>query len=500
MLELIKKSCEKFPERNSFYINDQPFSYKTLSGKISSIRLSIEETDQSETNMVGVLLHDDIETYAAVFGILFAGKGFVPINPEVPLDRNASVIEQSEIKTILASKIDAELKEYCISNNISVINSAELKETPINLELPNISDESIAYLLFTSGSTGIPKGVPIRRKNLNAFIDAFFALGYQIDENDKFLQMFELTFDLSIMSYMVPLCKGACVYTVSPEQIKYMAIYSLLEDHEITFALMVPSILSYLKPYFDDIRLEKLKYSLFCGEALYKDIAEEWKNCVPNALLQNVYGPTEATIFCLTYDINSSESKEYKGILCIGKPMKNVEAIIVDENQKPLSSNQKGELCLYGSQNTAGYWKNPEKNKEAFFTITENGFDKTYYKTGDLAYFDENGDFLYAGRIDNQVKIDGFRVELSEIEHHAREFTKKTNVVAIAFQNNIGNTQIVLCIEKLTEGEEELMTFLKTKLPVYMIPSNVQSLDIFPLNINGKIDRKAIKKQIESTL
>jgi len=298
------------------------------------------------------------------------------------------------------------------------------------------------------------------------------------------------------MSYLIPLTIGACVYTVPSGEIKFTAAYSILEDHEITVALMVPSILSFLQKYYDEIRLEKMKYSLFCGEALYYDLTKGWAECVPNALIQNVYGPTEATIFCLTYNWNrASVNKNINGIVCIGKPMNNISAIIVDSDFKPVAAGVHGELCLSGNQLTAGYINNPEKNREAFFKLAVDGDEQIFYRTGDICYVDEEGDFMFIGRLDNQVKIQGFRVELSEIEHHAREFMKSTNAVALTSQNSGGNTLIHLFVENYY-NPEELTAFLKTKLPPYMIPNEIRSLQKFPLNMNGKTDRNALKALI----
>src|SRR5262249_6798879 len=143
---------------------------------------------------------------------------------------------------------------------------------------------------------------------------------------------------LSVMSYLVPLTLGACAYTVPQNDIKYVTMYQLLEDQKITFALMVPSILSHLRPYFEDIKLEKLRYCLFCGEALYEDLTREWSACVPNARIQNVYGPTEATIFCFAYDWRPGQNqrKSPNGIVSIGKPMKRTKAMIVDDSLTPV--------------------------------------------------------------------------------------------------------------------------------------------------------------------
>jgi len=490
MFEKIVRAFNLFPERNAFCINNSYYSYADTGKLINGIQKVIQKFD---TQNIGVVVYDDFETYCSVLAVLFAGKTYVPIHPNNPPDRNNSIIEQAEISVVLTSGKESPDSVITVTETLTIIETNGLTAETHLLQEPYDSKEQNAYILFTSGSTGVPKGVPIRIKNLESFVNGFFALGYQIDENDRFLQMFDLTFDLSVMSYLIPLTVGACVYTVPSGDIKFTSAYTVLEDYEITVALMVPSILSFLRNYFDEISFPKMKYSLFCGEALYTEMTKGWANCVPNALVQNVYGPTEATIFCMTYDWKRNEAnKDHNGILCIGKPMKDMTAIIVDEQLHPVLPNTAGELCLSGGQLTSGYIKNPEKNKEAFFHHEVGGKDQIFYRTGDICFIDNEGDFMFSGRLDNQIKIQGFRVELSEIEHHAREFLKSVNVVAVASQNENDNTLIHLFIDK-TDRLEELTQYLKSRMPAYMIPSEIRCLENFPLNVNGKVDRKAIK-------
>ncbi|MDR3627029.1 MAG: AMP-binding protein [Ignavibacteriaceae bacterium] len=507
ILYSFKECVEKYPGRNAFCINGSFYTYSEFAKIISGIRLFIDNniTRTSGTPAaIGVTSFNDIETYAAFYAIMFSGFTFVPIDPANPVERNSLMINLAEISTILTSRHDNNISRMANEfTSVKFVNTKELYNSAlpaneIGLKLPETKQENAAYILFTSGSTGIPKAVPISNKNVNSFMDAFFALGYKIDENDRFLQSSDLLFDLSTMSYMIPLAKGGCVYTVPDEGIKYVNLYIILIEHEITFALMVPSVLSYLRPFFSEISLEKMRYSLFCGEALYADILTEWSKCVPNALIQNVYGPTEATNFCLTYDWSKdiSMNKVYSGIVSIGKPMKNMEAVVVDDNNTVLPENEKGELCLSGLQLTSGYLKNPDKNKSAFFTTKINGEDKTFYKTGDVAFKDENGDFMYCGRKDFQIKIHGYRIELGEIEFHTRQFTSPANAVAIAYLNELGITQIHLFIENFQDQKDKLLEFLKTKIPHYMLPSKITIVNSFPLNANGKVDRKALLETV----
>ena len=493
MLSQVLRSCTEHAARNAFFINGSFYTYSQLAERIAATQQALSYPVRTGEKFIGIITNNDFHTYGSLMGIMFAGAGYVPLNVSNPVERSMEIIRQAGIKTVISSRADA-LTDHIEQNfpSISVIYTDGMEVNNWPIELPNLNGNEAAYMLFTSGSTGVPKGVPISFNNVDTFLDAFFAQGYTLNENDRFLQMFDLTFDLSVMSYLVPLTLGACAYTVPENEIKYMAVYQLLEEQEITFALMVPSILSYLRPYFEDIRLEKLRYSLFCGEALFDDITREWSECIPNARIQNVYGPTEATIFCLAYDWKREQdaNNSVSSIVTIGKPMLHTKAIIVDENFKPVKAGEQGELCLSGGQLTAGYWNNPEKNKEAFFEY-QNGELRTFYRTGDSAYVNENGDFIFCGRIDYQVKIQGYRVELHEIEHHARQFGKCGNVAAVAYKNQVGNTSIHLFVEKNPEATT-MIDFLKTRIPYYMIPSGITNMEQLPLNTNGKIDRKQL--------
>lgn len=489
VLEPVFKNINSFAERNAFFINEKYYTYKVFGQKIATIRNLLQSKNYSN-NKVGLVINDDIETYASIFALWLEGNCYVPLHPKWPIGRCNDILEQVGIDLILDSTSESRFNPLLTLNTKKKVNDYSADLDPIY----RVSDNEIAYILFTSGSTGKPKGVPINRRNLSAFISSFYDIGFQVCSEDRVLQCFDLSFDLSVISYLIPLLNGACVYTVPIDVVKYMKIYELLEDKSLTFALMAPSTIIYLRPYFDEINLPELRYCLFCGEALREDVTTEWADCIPNARIFNVYGPTEDTIFCTYYEYRrTNNNKNHNGILSIGKTMTSGTVKIFDENMNETSVGELGELLLSGNQLFTGYWKNDVKTKEVFIQGNDG---ITYYKSGDLCYRDEDGDIMYSGRIDHQAKIQGFRVEMGEIEWNAREFLGGKNVVCLAFDNKESITEIAMFIESKEFNTIKLINYLREKMPSYMIPTKILFVPVFPLNTNDKIDKVKLKEMI----
>lgn len=483
-------AIEKFGSRNAFCINGVFYTYSEFGDCISKIRTAITETKHLNKN-VGLVLNDDIETYASIFALWLEGHSYVPLHSEWPLERCMDIVSQVGLDLILDS---SESSRY--EGNIILTRS--LVDCDVNLIYnKKVDDEDIAYILFTSGSTGKPKGVQLSRENIGAFMDSFWKTGIKIDENDRCLQCFDLTFDVSVQSYLVALTRGACCYTIPYGQIKYIYACQLIEDHRLTFGAMAPSMIRYLKPYFDEIDMSSLRCCIVTAEACPIDLMNEWFEVAKNTEIYDFYGPTEATIYCTYYKLTRRGcNKTLNGIISIGRPMANVQALILDDRGNEVAVGEKGELCVAGAQVSCGYINNPVKNKESFFIKEIDGKMVRFYHTGDLCYKDNDGDIMYSGRLDHQAKIQGFRVEMGEIEFHAREFLGGVNVVCIAFDNSQSLTEIAMFIESNEFETDAMLEYLKSKMPHYMIPRHIYFEPIFPLNGNSKIDKVLLKSKI----
>jgi D-alanine--poly(phosphoribitol) ligase subunit 1 len=337
-------------------------------------------------------------------------------------------------------------------------------------------------------------------ENIECSLDSFFALEYALNSEDRFLQMFELTFDMSMLSYLPAFILGASVFTVGADKFRYLEAINIMREQRITFAAMVPSTLSLLRPYFNRICLSELKYSLLGGEPFYYDLAEEWIKCVPNALVVNISGPTEITMACMGYELkkkNFQENKSHNDILAFGYPWRNTTAIVVDEGLNILESGKTGELCFAGNHVMNGYLNRPELNEKIFFEKKVDNLNTRFYRTGDMAFVDKNGLFYTCGRKDLQIKIQGHKVELEEIETVARKILMRPNIIAMAKPDNKGSFQICLAIEGNFEKESEVISKLRAKLPPYMIPAFIKFVDSFCYNDNGKVDRVQLIKIFE---
>lgn len=483
ILKDIVRSAGMYPGKTAFVIDGIAYSYKELFACVNGIHAFL---DGREEEVIGVVAENRIETYAAILAVLLSGKTYVILHPHYPDNRNNKIREAGDIGVVLyADECDM---AKAMPESVAFVSTRELRGEE-HAEYNYGSGDTKAYIIFTSGSTGEPKGVPITRDNLNAFYTAYSALGWNLGADDRMLQMFELTFDVSVVSTLFPLTVGAAIYTVGPGEMKYTKVYELLEDERLTFAAIAPSLLQFLSPYFDEIRLPDLKYLIVTAEAAQADVLARFRACAPNAEFVNLYGPTEATIYCTAYRIPREECKHYHGMIAIGRPFEEMEVVIADEDGQALNTGEKGELWVSGPQVMAGYWKDREKSEQVL--VRHNG--RVFYKTGDLCYMDADGDIIYCGRKDYQVKVQGFRVELNEIEYTARKFYREEkNVVVVAKKDDDGGCQLHLFIEAAECDTPSLLEFMKMHLPVYMLPARVHCLEVFPLGTSNKIDRKKL--------
>ena len=358
--------------------------------------------------------------------------------------------------------------------------------------------DSIAYLLFTSGSTGQPKGVMVSHANVLHYLDCV-TKRYGFTSNDRVSQTFDLTFDLSAHDMFVAWESGACL--CCPSQKQLIKPGAFINDARLTAWFSVPSTAVFMRRFgvLKPGMYPGLRLSLFCGEALPVETVRQWALAAPNSVIENIYGPTELTIACTAYRWDSAKSPDEseQGVVPIGQPFDGMRALIVDDQLREVEHGRDGELLMTGPQLSLGYWQDEEKTRQAFVSIA--GKDGIYYRTGDRVRRPAgNKPLIYLGRFDKQIKVLGHRVELGEVEAAIRQLSGLEGVVALGWPTTeSGADGIEVFLE--TEGfdTKALAMQLKEKLPVYMLPRDILVLDRFPLNANGKYDRKALQLILE---
>lgn len=492
-LHQILENFNRFKDRNAFYIGDRFFTYGELYRVTCEIVSLIRTNIQGKQNAIGVLSNDDLNTYASIFAIWLTGNVMIPLSRKNPSERNIEIIRQAGIKNIisLAPKPDYLLKQ----RNIKIIGLIDKSTVIDDIAIYEQPDESLLYIVFTSGSTGIPKGVPINMKNLQSFVDAYLSFGFDFSSEDRFLQIYDIAFDASIPCYLIPLLLGACVFPVPQEEIKYLFALKLMMDKDLTVVKMPASSIAYLRQYFDRISLKKLRYCILGGESLSQSLVSEWAKCIPGSIIINAYGPTEVTVNCMLYKWDPEKpDKQLNGVVSIGKPFGDTQAVIIDQTMNVSGPGEKGELCVSGDQVASGYWRDPDQTKEAFIMLIVNGKEKLFYRTGDMVLLDEDGDFLFSGRIDEQVKIDSYRVELGDIERIAKEYHEIRNAAAIAVETSYQTKQIHLFVEGMKDIKDEFTKYLESRLPYYMLPEQIHFLEVLPTSAGGKVNKEELKR------
>lgn len=434
-----------------------------------------------------IVLPKGINALACFLGTAISGNFYCIVDEKTPIDRLKSICDILKPKIIISDKQFDELY-------ISVLQTDKFANLTADENLLKIAkqtqiDTDLCYVLFTSGSTGVPKGVAITHKSVIDYAN-WVSKTFGIISEDKFANQAPFYFDNSILDIYTALKVGCELHIIQNSLFAFPTkVIKYIHDNKISTIFWVPSVLIYFANTKTDLSLPHLKKVLFCGEIMPNKQLNVWRKALPNAIFANLYGPTEITDVCAYY-ICDRDFKDDE-ILPIGKACENMELLVFDENLNLITKPHiKGELYVRGTGLSVGYYGNPNKTNEAFI---QNPLQKNYkeniYKTGDIVAYNEKMELLCYGRIDNQIKISGHRVELGEIEAIVGSLSDVKNTTCI-FKDN----KIFLFYE--AEKDIDLNIFLKQKLPHYMLPTRIIRVDKFKLNQNGKIDRKALYEKI----
>jgi amino acid adenylation domain-containing protein len=509
------QSAESHPARPALVVEGQSISYLQLKRLATRISQTILQCQEHDSPLVAVLGSRTITVYAAILGAHAAGKGYVPLSPKFPAERTRTMLRLSGTRVVVADHKGCEQLSGVLTGlgqRLTVIlpetvDACELSSVfPENRFIPsarleNARDDiidsepnAVAYLLFTSGSTGQPKGVAIRQSNVQAYVD-YVVERYNVSAQDRFSQEFELTFDLSVHDMFVCWERGACLYCVPEKDTMFPAKF--IRDNQLTMWFSVPSVVGTLArvKLLQPGCFPSLRWSLFCGEPLSATYASLWQDAAPDSAVENLYGPTETTIATSHYrwDRARSPAECLNGIVPIGWVFEGQHCRVVDSHGDTVPPGEMGELCLQGSQVASGYWNDRQKTSQQFVRLRGDP-DGIWYSTGDLVKQHENGCLFYLGRIDQQVKVRGYRIELQELELVLRRICRTELAVAVPWPVREGTAEglvaFVCSMDGLDEGR--IQKACREILPDYMVPKKVCLVSEIPLNQNGKTDKKKL--------
>lgn len=484
MIDRFIHIAQKDSESTAIIVADKKFTYKQLYRAALAVAENINGLKESG-HFVGLYTDNNFYTYAGILGIMLVGKAFVPLNSKFPDDRLKNIMDQAGIKNVVSCRTSYD-KIKQIDADIEIVIADELDEVQTTGIIKN---EGIAYILFTSGSTGTPKGIPITNENFSCFLDSLIRK-YPLNNTNKVLQCFELSFDVSIACTFLAFSTGATLVVSPLDGIVAVNAFKTILDHQVDFVCIAPSAISYLKNYklVPQFKLPFVKSSIFTGEALPFDAVELWKQSAADTVIYNAYGPTEVTVWSYFYQIDDNTEKQLINGLCpIGLPLEGVQSKI---EQVEDTMEHTGELVLGGKHVFNAYWNNSEKTKE---TLSEDESERRWYRTGDLVKKNTEGNVVYINRLDNQVKFNGYRIELGEIEYAIKKLLPGSNVAVILSNDKKGNQQLIGYTDAEINNKEELLKSLRQSLTFYMIPKEIYHLKSMPLNSNGKIDRVTLK-------
>jgi amino acid adenylation domain-containing protein len=490
--ELFEKQAGRTPDAAALVFEDKQLSYSELNNRANQLARHLKTLGAGQQAPVAIALDRSLEMVVGLLGILKAGAAYLPLDSSYPKERLEFMLKDAGVSVLLTEErlrgflsYDGE-PIYLDADWLKI--SAEREDNPAGNDL-HLDD--LAYVIYTSGSTGTPKGVEVTHR---AIVNRLMGMQetYRLTPADRVLQKTPFSFDVSVWEFFWPLSAGACLVMAKPAGHRDGAyLVKTIAEQAITTIHFVPSMLRLLLEESGLENCRSLKRVLCSGEALSPDLPKRFYARV-DAELYNLYGPTEAAIDVSSWRCPRASSP----VISIGRPVANTQIYLLDPEMRPVPAGVAGEIHIGGVQVARGYLKRPELTAEKF--IPDPFSDRPgarLYKTGDLARHLPDGNIEFIGRLDDQVKVRGFRIELAEIETALLDHPEVRESVAAVREDEPDQKRLVAYVvakQGFAPAASELRGFLKDKLPEYMLPSAFVILDALPLTPSGKLDRKAL--------
>jgi amino acid adenylation domain-containing protein len=491
IVDLFQEQVEKNPSNLAVVFEGQKLTYQALNSKANQLAHYLIEKGVSAETLVGICVTRSLEMVIGLLGILKAGGAYVPLDPDYPAPRLQFLLEDSQVPVLLTQSHLIEQLPASIAKLVDLDRewatiAAYSDDNPVRLRCP----ENLAYVIYTSGSTGKPKGTLLTHEGLSNYL--FWAVNeYHLTRGIGAPVQSSLAFDATITSLYLPLLSGTRVVLL-PDKLESLAETLCRTNHPFSLIKITPAHLEALNQQLDQSEYAQSTEALIIGgEALTTAPIQPWLTLAPKTRLINEYGPTEAVVGCCIYD---AQGHELSANVPIGRPIANTQIYILDAHHNPTPIGIPGELCIAGRGLARGYLNRPELTLSKFIEVDIFGEPKRLYKTGDLARWREDGNLEYLGRRDHQIKLRGFRIELGEIEATLTQHEAVHEAVVVLIKDE-GNSRLAAYVTLATPIDDYapvLRTWLKARLPEYMMPAHVMSLEQLPLTPNGKIDRNAL--------
>ena len=500
ILEILEETAERFPNKIIYEDINRKSTYQEFINTTKKIGTGLSEKLNKINTPVAIYVDRSVACLEAMMGVTYSGNYFIVLDTKSPKERNDLILGALPNPTLIVEQKNKEkIKDLDFDGEIFIYE--ELVNSQINQEkLDEIRNQIIdtdpMYMQFTSGSTGVPKGIVLCHRSVITYAYNIKTT-FKIDENTIFGNEPPFYFSMSTLEIYTTMLSGATMYIIPKMYFSFpIKLLEFLKEKKINTIYWVPSVLCIIANMkaLDEIELPDLKKVMFAGEVMPVKQLNVWIKHLPNAMFANLYGPTEITDICTYYVVDrkfdDSES------LPIGKQCYNCDVLIIKDDGTKAKPGEEGELCVRGSFLALGYYNNPEKTNSAFVQNPLNSaYPELIYKTGDIVKENENGEIMYLSRKDFQIKHMGYRIELGEIENTINNIE---GMISCACVYDMRNKKIVLFYQAKNELTEDMViSEANSKLISYMRPNEFRRLDRMLYNANGKIDRKELKNLLK---